>query len=214
MVSISDERLAFLLTELRNHGGSKLATIYTADYVAALAELQSLRAAAKVRAKDAPIGPELWGRQPGTGLWVQIDDGSHTDEEVASFKATYAAAGWTNLRRTNPFASKGGGEVKAAVQKAYDAINAGGAPYSERECRASYAISTALASLDAASPAAKVRAIREGDGEWDILARAACRVAWPNFNAFGTESKSKRMQEMREAMIAASPIPATGGEKE
>lgn len=49
--------------------------------------------------------------------------------------------------------SEGDGEVKAAVQKAYDAINAGGAPYSARECRASYAISTALAILDASIPA-------------------------------------------------------------
>jgi len=48
-------------------------------------------------------GPELWGREPETGFWVQIADGSNTDEEVTGFKATYAAVGWTSLRKSNPF---------------------------------------------------------------------------------------------------------------
>lgn len=51
-----------------------------------------------------PAGPELWGRQPDTGVWCQIDDGTHAEEQVAKFEAIYAAAGWTDLRRTNPFA--------------------------------------------------------------------------------------------------------------
>lgn len=54
---------------------------------------------------ETEVGPKLWGREPGSGHWVQIDDGSHTDAEVTSFEADYAAAGWTDLRRTNPFSA-------------------------------------------------------------------------------------------------------------
>lgn len=52
---------------------------------------------------DTPIGPELWGIQPETGLWVQIADGSNTDVQVASFIGPYKRAGWTGLRKSNPF---------------------------------------------------------------------------------------------------------------
>ena len=60
-----------------------------------------------------PVGPVLWGRAPKTGEWQQIDDGSHTAEEVAAFEATYMAAGWTDLRRSNPFATEADAKVPA-----------------------------------------------------------------------------------------------------
>lgn len=72
--------------------------------------IERLRAALSVVSHETgdgetEAGPKLWGREPGSGHWVQIDDGSHTDAEVTSFEADYAAAGWTDLRRTNPFSA-------------------------------------------------------------------------------------------------------------
>lgn len=68
------------------------------EALAMAVEIRTIRAARK--------GPDLWGRHPTTGLWVQIDNGSHTAAEVAHFKTIYAAAGWTKLRYSNPFATR------------------------------------------------------------------------------------------------------------
>jgi hypothetical protein len=67
----------------------------------AIAAIESLSAQGEAGA--ARIGPELWGRSPITGFYEQIDDGGHTEEKVAEFEAIYAEAGWTGLRRDNPF---------------------------------------------------------------------------------------------------------------
>lgn len=42
-MTISDERLAEMRKSLENHGGAKMASIYTSDYLDAITELQSLR---------------------------------------------------------------------------------------------------------------------------------------------------------------------------
>lgn len=69
----------------------------------AAAALRSLRSTEGKGGK--PRGPELWGTHPITGFRVRISEGGHNEEEVASFEVVYAAAGWTDLCRTNPFSA-------------------------------------------------------------------------------------------------------------
>lgn len=61
---VSDERLAEMIAAMENHGAAKLATIYTADYLAAITELQSLRSkpVAGVEVKPLEWGKTSYGR--------------------------------------------------------------------------------------------------------------------------------------------------------